>query len=289
MKLKLIILFILSLVCEISNDFFSKKLMYAISEFDLIFLRHLIGAIIMLCLVRKFDILILLRIFIIQILIFSFIYQQYITFIIFTILFIFYCLKNNLILRSLFTFLAFFLTSKAMKTMSLDCITMSYYSIPLFSSLINYFISDEKIGKKYWIEFLLISYLLFNRTTSINLNMFLGCLSFSFCDILMRYSSENILKEMFYINLAIVFYSYFFISKDIFIIGFTNYKLYLFMLCLGSLFLHYCIISIFRDTHLAKLLSFRFINIIFSSLIVGNFFSKINLLIPVFIIIKLFF
>lgn len=198
------------------------------------------------------------------------------------ILFIYYIKNWNFILRSIFTFLAFFLTTYGMRYFNLYNISCSYYSIPIFAVIFSWLIFKTKIKKYYVIEILILaSFLAYN----LNLNAFwiiLGCACFGVCDVLMQNSKKNAKEEIFYLSIALSLYFSVFINNNIFykIVNLhTSVLLNLSFVVIGGIALQYLIFYIFKRISFCRLLPFRFLNLLLSNIIDGKIFSFINVFI----------
>jgi hypothetical protein len=306
-----IFLFLITIFLEISNDFFSKILLENINQYNLLFLRNFFSLIPLFFLtikLKRIDWKLIFQIFVSGLVFFYLkeiffllknfsmeIIQKNIVifagFVSVLVIFYVFCRKSFIVWRSIFSFLAFNLTTFQLQTFSMYEIASTYFSIPIFSSILSFFIFDEKIRKLYICEILILSYLI---CKNFSLGVFIslcGCFCFSVCDIFFKKLQKSILEEAFFLSLALSFYFFIFSeisSRDFAAIIVKKNAISVLFLVLGSILMQSVLPIIFRKISFVKLMPFRFLSLICCNIIDGNMFSFINFVVIIFIFIEIF-
>lgn len=264
------VLFLICLLLENINNLCVKEASLNISIFTLLFCRNffsLIGmsSVIVFFKPNNFNLKTILQIINSSILVFSIKNNNLILWII-SLYFLFLYSFNNLILRSLVTFLAFYIDIVSIKKLDLMSISSAYYSIPVFSSLLSFFIFTEKISKWSLFQILIVAFFIFKNLKFTSLLILLGCFCFSVSDVLIRNSKTNIEYDIFLMSLSLSLYSSMFMENSTIEILSLMLNPYLLCLISGNILLQFILYNLFQKNSLTKLIPFRILGIFIGSL-----------------------
>ena len=276
---------------EISNDWFSKLLLLNLNTFELLFLRNIFSILFLIFIPKQLNQHVLSQIFIVCGFFYSVLNYNLPLSLVYGYLFLKYCKNQTIILRSLFTFLAFVLTTTAMQNLNITNISMSYYSIPIFSSILSILLLKEGFNKVYILEILILSIFIFTNFNITACVMLAGCFCFSMCDILIKTSKNTIISEVFYLSILMSFFLSLFCQKNtiISLINKTNNLKFLFILITGNILLQILIFVVFQRISFRKLLPLRFLSLLLCNILERRYFSPINFLVFLFILIEFWF
>jgi hypothetical protein len=276
-----IIWFIISTILEVSNDFFSQGLLDSFGALNLLFLRNFFSAGFLIFLIRKAMIKLdfLKKMFISAVFIGSLFNWMVLESVICCGLFIYFCRKDMFIWRTFWTFWAFYLTTIAMNSLDMLEISSAYYSIPIFSALLSIIIKKTATKKLHIVEIIILIHLLYIRLSPQVIVMLLGCLCFSITDILIQNFQKSALNEIFLTSICMSVYTLIPLGNNtINITNITGRSFVLPLVCLicGSIAIQMIIFKVFKKTDFCQLLPFRFIGLIYSSILTNKIFSLLN-------------
>lgn len=188
-----------------------------------------------------------------------------------------------ILIRSIITAFAFYLTIINFNTLHLNQITLLYYTIPIFSCAIEYTL-EKKIDIQSVIFIVFFCMIMF---TNFTISSFLtkscliflsGCFLFSVCDFFIQKSPNSHIEEVGFssILISIIFLPYF--SLDIF-------NVYTFLLGFSSFIMTYLLFEIFQKNDFSTLISFRYLDIVFA----GFFSQTINFKLTILVIFTIMF
>jgi len=281
--------FLISILLENYNNFFSKKLILWNSPLEIIFLRNFFS-IFFLWKNITIDWKIIFQIisitgilFFIKLKIFLF----SIPFFLFLVDSIIKNQFNSIVLRCIITFIAFFLEISSMGKLGLGDISSAYYSIPIFSTIISHFWKKTTLKFSFLTELIIILLFIIGNLKLESIYILLACLCFGFCDVLMQNSKNKITTEIFYISIGMTLFSFSFLQNfSVFskIIQFPQ-AIGFYFLIPGNIFIQILIMKIFQKYSFKNLLPLRFLNIIFANVLdKKNIFTPINIVIIIVIL-----
>ena len=284
--------FLISILLENYNNFFSKRLIIWNSPLEIIFLRNFFS-IFFLWRNITIDWKIILQIISITGILFFIKSKLFLFSIPFILFLVDATIKNQfnpIVLRCAITFMAFFLEISSMGKLGLGDISSAYYSIPIFSTIISHFWRKTTLKFSFLTELIIILFFIIGNLKLESIYILLACLCFGFCDVLMQNSKNKIITEIFYISIGMTLFSLSFLQGfSVFskIIQFPQ-AIGFYFLIPGNILIQILIMKIFQKYSFKNLLPLRFLNIIFANALdKKSIFTPINIVIIMVILYNL--